>query len=478
MNIKIRPRYPHRGRQIRKRLLVVALLIAAAAAWLHYRKQDKSFDIPLFAGAAQTRLETNTVPTANGALRPETINPGDSGAFSGAMPSSHAGTHVSALPGMKGNATFSGAGNRGSKPAGDREEYRDGSENEGQDDNAAESRTDGRTNDRSNAQPDRYTDFTGEREAPPDGQDSSQSPAPAVSKQNGTRTEPLPGLFPNVGELAGEAEKTGESPEEEEQTLDEPLLLSPGDMPFDGVELDEVSEELSQKYAGTPSGKWGERVTGVTTHLDLSEREDSTPDPLIIALTFDACGGGKDGYDAELIQFLRERRIPATLFVTSLWLRKNPERLKELAADPLFEIAAHGEMHRPCSVDGKSVYNIQGTASIRELIQEVLGNAREIAAHTGRHPLWFRSGTAFYDELAVEIIQDLGMGIAGYSITADQGATLPAARVAANTLKAKNGDILLYHMNKPRSGTREGLKQALPVLIERGATFVRLSDKL
>ena len=247
----------------------------------------------------------------------------------------------------------------------------------------------------------------------------------------------------------------------------------PGDMPYDGLTLAEVVDELSAKYKDTSSGAWGERVTGVTTRLDLSE-ENADSSSLVLALTLDACGGD---YDVELIAFLRENNIPATLFVTSLWLKRHQDTLRELAADPLFEIAAHGERHRPCSVDGKSIYGIRGTATMQELVSEVLLNAREITGLTGKTPLWFRSGTAYYDELAAEVIQDLGMGIAGYSIAGDEGATLLAARVARKTLQAKNGDILLLHMNKPHSGTREGLMQALPVLQKRGAQFVRLSDK-
>ena len=158
-------------------------------------------------------------------------------------------------------------------------------------------------------------------------------------------------------------------------------------------------------------------------------------------------------------------------------MRGNPEALRDLAADPLFEIAAHGSRHKPCSVNGNSVYGIKGTASFDELTREVEGNARDIAAATGRRPRWFRSGTAYYDDVAVRVIRDLGLGIAGYSIAGDEGASLPAAKVAAKTLAAKDGDILLYHLNHPRSGTREGLERSLPVLLEKGFVFVRLSPE-
>lgn len=200
--------------------------------------------------------------------------------------------------------------------------------------------------------------------------------------------------------------------------------------------------------------------------------------PFVIALTFDACDGAKNRFDAGLIAFLREKKIPATLFVTSTWMRRYKQEMQDLASEPLFEIAAHGERHRPCSVDGKSAYGIKGTASMTELTREVLANARAIEEATGHWPGWFRSGTAHYDELAVRVIGTLGMRVAGYSIAGDQGATLPSAKVAERLMSAENGDIFLFHMNKPGSGTREGLKRALPALQERGVVFVRLSDTL
>lgn len=266
------------------------------------------------------------------------------------------------------------------------------------------------------------------------------------------------------------------------------------DVPFAGLSLEQVGATFARAYGSLKPKQWGEHLAGVTRHLDPaggrsapSGTAGDAPAPAAttpaggsgrptVALTLDACDGGRGtSYDAGIIALLREKRIPATIFVTSRWMRGNPEALRDLAADPLFEIAAHGSRHKPCSVNGNSVYGIKGTASFDELAREVEGNARDIAAATGKRPRWFRSGTAYYDDVAVRVIRDLGLGIAGYSIAGDEGASLPAAKVAAKTLAAKDGDILLYHLNHPRSGTREGLERSLPALLEKGFVFVRLS---
>lgn len=219
-----------------------------------------------------------------------------------------------------------------------------------------------------------------------------------------------------------------------------------------------------------PTVQWGENVTGVVTHFHS--------DTKTIALTFDACGGSAKSsqYDEKLIEFLSQHQIPATLFINSRWIDSNPDIFRTLAHNPLFEIANHGTAHKPLSTDGKSIYGIQGTASESEVITEIEGNNGKIFALTGKHPHFFRSGTAYYDEKAVAIAREHGMEIGGFSVLGDAGATFSPPKVAQQLLSAHSGDIVIFHMNHPEGGTREGLIEGVKILLKEGFTFVRLSD--
>jgi peptidoglycan/xylan/chitin deacetylase (PgdA/CDA1 family) len=216
--------------------------------------------------------------------------------------------------------------------------------------------------------------------------------------------------------------------------------------------------------------QWGENVTGVTTTFQSDKKE--------IALTFDACGGSfrSSQYDAQLIDYLTDNRIPATLFINARWIKSNPDVFAKLASNPLFEIANHGTAHRPLSVNGKSVYNIAGTTSPEEVKAEINGNGDLIEKLSGKRPLFFRSGTAYYDEQAVAIARRIGVEIGGFSVLGDAGATFSAEKVASQISAARSGDIVLLHMNHPESGTREGVKTAVERLRREGFAFVRLSD--
>ncbi|MBW4055217.1 MAG: polysaccharide deacetylase family protein [Proteobacteria bacterium] len=250
------------------------------------------------------------------------------------------------------------------------------------------------------------------------------------------------------------------------------IIVSVGSTVFASSPLPSI-ESLKQlytaRYAGIVPVQWGEKIPGVRTRLDTKEK--------VIALTLDACGSAKgSGVDSRLVEFLIRKQIPATLFINGRWIDANPVLFRQLAANPLFEIANHGIRHKPASVSGRSVYGIAGTKNAGEVVEEIEQDARKIEALTGVRPKLYRSGTAYYDEIAVQISQGLGHEVAGYSLLGDAGATWSAAQVKAALLKAVPGDIALLHMNHPEAGTGAGIMAAVPELQRRGFRFVRMSD--
>lgn len=233
--------------------------------------------------------------------------------------------------------------------------------------------------------------------------------------------------------------------------------------------LEDLKQINNARYAGVTPAQWGENVTGVRRHLDTGDK--------VIALTLDACGSARGkGADTRLLEFLIARQIPATLFINGRWIDANPELFRRLAANPLFEIANHGIRHMPASITGRMAYGIAGTRDAGEVVEEIELNARKIEAISGVRPKLYRSGTAYYDEIAVQISEGLGHEVAGYSLLGDAGATWSAAQVKAALLRAAPGDIVLLHMNHPEAGTGAGVMAAVPELLRRGFRFVRMSD--
>jgi peptidoglycan/xylan/chitin deacetylase (PgdA/CDA1 family) len=232
---------------------------------------------------------------------------------------------------------------------------------------------------------------------------------------------------------------------------------------------DRLKQNIVAEFSRKVPTEWGETVSGVKTEL--------ATDDIAIALTLDACGGPKGkGFDAELINYLEREKIPATLFINARWIDANLELFLRLAANPLFEIGNHGLLHKPASVNGRSVYGISGTKDIAELVDEIELNALKIQKMTGKKPKYYRCGTAYYDEVAVAVANRLGYEVIGFNVLGDAGATYSKEQVENALLKAEPGAIVIMHMNHPEGQTAAGAFAALPELKRRGFRFVKLSD--
>ena len=192
-----------------------------------------------------------------------------------------------------------------------------------------------------------------------------------------------------------------------------------------------------------------------------------------VALTLDACGGS---FDAQLANFLIEHRIPATIFATRRWIRRNPDALAMLKAHAdLFDIENHGANHVPAIIGaGRNVYGLAGMADLKQLKQEVFGGAEAIKAATGIAPRWYRGATGEYDLDAIKAIEAMGFKLAGFSVNADSGATLDRKTIVGRLKKVRSGDIIIAHLNKPASDTGKGLAEGLQLLLDLGFHFIRL----
>lgn len=226
-------------------------------------------------------------------------------------------------------------------------------------------------------------------------------------------------------------------------------------------------DAVAASHRGQQPAQWGVDLAGILTGLAVSGKQ--------IAFTFDACGGpGNNDVDENLLSLLVAQRIPATLFLNRRWIDANQARAGQLAANPLFELANHGSVHKPLSVNGRAAYGLPGTGSPQEAVDEVWANHERLTALTGRAPRFFRAGTAHYDEVAVAIVRELGETPVGYTVNADSGATAAAAAVKSNVVRAQPGAICLAHMHRPNSGTSKGMYAAIPELRAAGFEFVHL----
>lgn len=191
-----------------------------------------------------------------------------------------------------------------------------------------------------------------------------------------------------------------------------------------------------------------------------------------IALTLDACPGG---FDMRVGQALVEQRIPATIFVTRLWLRRNPAALAFLLAHrDLFALENHGANHVPPVLGSGTVYGLPVAGTLAAIETEVTNGAAAVTAATGVAPRWYRGATGRYSPEAIPVIDRLGYGVAGYSLNADTGASLPAPAVTARIARAADGDVIVGHINQPNRPSGPGIIAGALALRQRGFGFAWL----
>ncbi|MDQ0454351.1 polysaccharide deacetylase family protein [Rhizobium paknamense] len=193
-----------------------------------------------------------------------------------------------------------------------------------------------------------------------------------------------------------------------------------------------------------------------------------------VAITLDACMGRTD---QRILETLLSENIKATIFVTARWIRTNPDTVAILKSRPdLFEVENHGQNHIPAVDRPVSVYGIAAAGSPEAVAEEVNGGARAMLAAGFPAPRWFRGATAKYSPSSMTQIRALGYEIGGYSVNGDSGSLLGAAQAEKQFEKARDGDVVIAHINQPTHAAGEGVAAGLKALKARGVTFVLLKD--
>lgn len=200
------------------------------------------------------------------------------------------------------------------------------------------------------------------------------------------------------------------------------------------------------------------------------------PAPGKVAVTLDACPGE---FDLHIATTLVAHKIPATIFITAVWMERNLEGLTYFLAHPdVFTLENHGALHLPPVLGHKPVYGLPVAGSFDIIRAEVLEGAAAVQAATGRRPVWYRGAAGLYSPEAIPFIQSLGFKIAGYSLNSDDGASLPGPAVARRIAGAQDGDVIEGHINQPDRSSGFGIAAGLPALQSLGFELVKLDDFL
>ena len=209
----------------------------------------------------------------------------------------------------------------------------------------------------------------------------------------------------------------------------------------------------------------------VEPKLFIAKGGDAAPQ---VALTLDACSGQTD---QRILNTLVENQIPATIFVTGRWLKRNAASVVIMKAHPdLFELENHGLNHVPAIDNQPTMFGLKTAGSLPAIRAEIQGGVDAMAAVPLTKPVWYRDATARYSDNAITLIHDMGYRVAGYSLNADVGASLMAGQVKRRISAAKDGDVIIAHINQPTHVAGAGVVEGVLALKQKGFRFLRLED--
>ena len=208
----------------------------------------------------------------------------------------------------------------------------------------------------------------------------------------------------------------------------------------------------------------------------------------VVALTFDAdmtlkmrdelkSGKVASWYNADVIAVLQRENIPATLFLTGLWIEAYPEITKQLSQNPLFELGnhsySHGGFRSPC-------YGLPAVKKSNEGA-EVERTDALLQKYAAAYKKYFRFPGLCFDADDVKRVEAENYTVINGDVEGGDGFEKYPAPIVANVVShVRPGSIVVLHMHGGPNAPQTAM--ALPDIIKKlraaGYAFVKVSDLL
>ena len=208
----------------------------------------------------------------------------------------------------------------------------------------------------------------------------------------------------------------------------------------------------------------------------------------VVALTFDAdmtpgmlaqlrTHRVASWYNEQVIEVLTREQVPATLFLTGMWIETYATATRALSNNPLFELGNHSYSHGGFT---NHCYTLTPVPESHD-VSEVEKTDALLSRNTTRHVKYFRFPGLCADAVNIATVHALGYTIIGGDVHGNDGFEKNRDHIVTNVLRSvRPGSIVVLHMHGGPNAPETA--RALPIIIQKlraeGYTFKTVSELL
>lgn len=181
--------------------------------------------------------------------------------------------------------------------------------------------------------------------------------------------------------------------------------------------------------------------------------------------------------DVEAISELIRMHVPATFFLSGLWMQQYPQQSRALAAVPFFELGSHGYSHRAFA---QHCYRL-GTLPATQMAPDIDTSERVLARFTDHPTRLFRFPGGCYGSAGLRAAKTANVQVVQYDVASGDAFGTSVRRIVAHTLDStRDGSIIVMHITGGNTAPLTPL--ALPKIVtglrQRGFALVTVSQLL
>lgn len=191
----------------------------------------------------------------------------------------------------------------------------------------------------------------------------------------------------------------------------------------------------------------------------------------VVALTFD--DGPYPPYTGQILDILKEEKVPATFFVVGRNAEKQPELVRRIVAEG-HQLGNHTYNHIDLLKAGRAT-----------IADEVDHTNKVLQAITGSPARVLRPPHGFRDSVVVDVMAERGLKVVEWSVMSRDWTNPGVDTIVSRTLdKVKSGAVILLHdgdgvaSSAPRAQTVEAARRIIRELKAKGYKFVTVDEIL